>query len=218
MGLQVELFNSSVIIVAHEFNMSIINSIWLYKKGIFTEEELKNRPSLPFLVEAGSEDFNFRLIPDRLEFSINPKYDKPIKVLLKKITKIITELPETPYSATGFNFIYHVLPENNDIGKLSKSLFCFSNTNFCKSFDSDEARFGGYFSKNALGTRLKLDIKPMTLNLPKETKEVLQFSFNFHLKLLEDDNYKTILALFDKWDEAKELSNNILNDGIGNGS
>ncbi len=72
-------------------------------------------------------------------------------------------------------------------------------------------RFGGYFSKDLLGTRFKLDAKPISVTMKNEKKEMLQLAYNFNIRLTQDNDQTTIIDLFNKWDEAKSICQNLTN-------
>ena len=209
MSLTTELIDSNVVIIAHEFNLSIINSVWLFKNKIFTEEELQGRPSLPILVEAQSKDFNFKIVPERLQFSISPKCDNASHLILSKIAKIINLLPHTPYIAAGFNFTYHIFSKDTDFAELNRSLFCQHDSKLFSDFNTDDARFGGYFSKDIIGARLRLDAKPLTIQKQDKKEEKLHLAYNFNIPLSPQDDSNIILGFLEKWDEAKEIAQEI---------
>jgi len=208
----IQLVDSNIVINAYEFNLSIINNVWLYKNKIFTEDELKGQKSLPILVEVRTKNFNLNLVPNRLKFSIKPGYQEPNELLTSIVAKIVKLLPHTPYSASGLNFIYHVIPEDKNIVKLSRSLFFQANSKLMQNFDSEDARFGSYFSKDVIGTRLKLDVKPITVMATGKEEDRLQFAFNFHINFSSNNALDRILNLISKWDEAKNLSDQIMNN------
>lgn len=182
----------------------------IYKNKIFSENELRGQKSLPVLVEVKAKNFHFILVPNRLKFSIHPTYKKANELLISKVANIVKLLPHTPYTAIGLNFLYHVTPKDKDIVKLSRSLFFRAESKLMQNFDSEEARFGGYFSKDVFGTKLKLDVKPITIKATDKKEERLQFAFNFHLEISNNTGYENILNLIEKWDEAKELSDSIM--------
>jgi len=210
-SLTIQLIESNVVIVAHQFDLSTINSLWLLKRKIFTIEELQEKSPLPIIVEARSADFGFLLDPNRLQFWLSPESDKAKELLSSKIAKFIQELPQQRYIATGFNFTYHVISEDNDIGQLTRTLFYQPNSTLCNDFNTSDARFGGYFSKHVIGTRLRLEVKPILWQNNENTEERLQFAFNFNINLSPNDDYTIILDFLQKWDEAKQIVCEIIN-------
>ena len=206
----IDLIEKNIVIVAHEFNLATMNSIWFYKNNIFSEDELKGNISTPLLFEVHSKEFMFRIDPQRIQFSIFSKTEKLEEMMLSKINKIINLIPNSPFSAIGFNFTYHYYSKEQDAGQLSKELFYFKDSKLAQEFNTDDARFGAYFSKNIDEFRLKLDIKPVPLTQKSIRDERIQFSFNFHKAINVNENYNTILVFLKKWKETKQKADSIM--------
>jgi len=100
------------------------------------------------------------------------------------------------------------LLEATDIVAFAKKLFFVSDSKLHNDFDSENCRFGGYMSKPALGGRLKLDIKPLTMKLPGgESTERLQFAFNFHFDVPQSNQaVEVVAATLKQWNPAFELA------------
>lgn len=202
MNHKIKLADKNVVIVADGFNTKIVNNVWLFKNKIFLEEELEGATNLPLAVEVATENFLFTLVPDRLQLSINPDYENAKDLITEKVGKLIKLLPHTPFTAVGLNFTYHITPENGNMHSLSRSLFCNTNSVFCEDFDSENSRFGGYFSRDLIGTKFRLDAKPVKARTDKEAKEILQLSYNFNMDLDGNNDIDSINGLIEKWDEA----------------
>jgi len=211
MNHNIDFVDCNIVIIASTFNVNILNTVWLYKNKIFTEKELQGATCLPVIVEAQSDDFRLHIVPDRLQFSINPKSKNIKKLLSSKIGRVVKLLPHTPFTAAGLNFTYHVTPSDKDIYKLTRSLFCNEQSKLFDDLEEENVRFGGYFSKDLLGTRFRLDAKPISVVMQNEKKEILQLAYNFNISLNQEDDYKTIIDLFDKWDEAKRICQKLTN-------
>jgi len=83
--------------------------------------------------------------------------------------------------------------------------------NSTDDLEEDNVRFGGYFSKDLLGTRFRLDAKPITVAMKNQKKEMLQLAYNFNISLTQDNDQTTIIELFNKWDEAKRICQDLTN-------
>lgn len=201
-----ELKHRNVVVIAKTFNLSIINHVWLFKNGIFSEEELSGCPSIPVLVEARSDDFIFQLTPERLQFSVSPDTDNSDELIKNKIGKIISELPQTPYTAAGINLIYLFDQDKTSYNTLTRFLFCPEDSALYDHFNTPDARFGGYFSKEVLGTRLRLEVRPV---VTETNVEKLRFSYNFHSDLKKAEKPKGVLTHLEKWTEAQHLAQEI---------
>ena len=216
MKISFELFDSNIVVVANTFNMSILNQKWLIDKNIFSIEDFNNGYTFSSVfAQVKSNDFLFTLFPERIQVAVKTEADDAVKLIISKISRIVKELPETPYSAVGFNYVYFAVPLDNDIKAFTRSLFFLPESPLCKNFNDQNARFGGYFSKDVLGSRLKLDVKPIIV--PERSKvedevktEKIQFSFNFHNDLADSNKPKAIVDFFKKWDDAKAFSKNII--------
>ncbi len=211
MNATIELKDCNFVIVANNFNLSIINTVWLFKNQIFTEDELQGSTNLPVMVQLQSEYFQMLLTPDRLQFSVNPDTEGQKDLIKTKIGKLINTLPHTPFVAAGINFTFFITPKDKNIHSLSRSLFFNEQSNLFKDIetDTDDARFGGYFSKDLIGTRFRLDAKPIKVNIPDKGIEAVQFSYNFNIDLSPSDGSEKIFELIEKWDDAKRIAQTI---------
>lgn len=206
----IELVDCNIVIVANDFNVTIVNNIWLYKNEIFTEDELKDSINLPVNVEVRADNCIFSVVPNRLQFNVNTKYADAKELILSKIGKLVKKLPHTPFAATGLNFIYHITPQGDDVGSLSKRLFCNNGAMLFDGLEEQQnSRFGGYFSYDLMGARFRLDAKPIKIAKDGGFDEKLQFSYNFNVDLTSEDPVENIIRLIKMWDEAKEYTKNL---------
>lgn len=206
--MKMEMNPANVVIIARQFNPSIISQYWLIKNGIFTEEEiLPDSIFSPVIANVHSKDCQVLILPEQLQFTFTLADPAAQELLISKLGKIVQALPHTPFVAAGLNFSWQVYDEDNvSSAALGRKLFFRDDSPLYKFFDVDDARFGSYMSRDIVGCRLKLDIKPITVPCPEGTSNRLLFGFNFHLQLTEDDKAESILNLFQKWDEAKETA------------
>jgi len=205
----ISIVNANAIIVAEQFNPSIITQLWLVKNEILSEGDFREGCiSSPMISQINSRQFSLLTLPDRLQFTPNDVRGENGNLVTTKLGHIVTRLPHTPYSGIGLNFIWHLDPEDIGIKELTKAIFFHDNPLF-REFDTEDARYGGYLSRNIFGCRLKLDVKPITIISPAK-KEFLQFVFNFHLDLIDDNWVQEIKSLLAQWDEAKNMSSRIV--------
>ncbi|MDO9229623.1 MAG: hypothetical protein Q8M86_07375 [Syntrophales bacterium] len=206
--MKMEMNPANVVIIARQFNPSIISQYWLIKNGIFTEEEIHpDSIFTPVIANVRSKDCQVLVLPEQLQFTSTLADPAAQELLISKLGKIVQTLPHTPFVAVGLNFSWQVYDEvDSSSAALGRKLFFRDDSPLYKFFDADDARFGSYMSRDILGCRLKLDIKPVTVPCPEGTSNRLLFGFNFHLQLIEDDKAESILNLFQKWDEAKETA------------
>jgi len=204
--MPIDAIGSNLVIAAHNFNPSIFSQLWLVRNQIVGEEEF--RAGCVFsdqAVNVESDQFALLVIPPQMQLVPKVAEEEQACVVAEKGGLIIRALPHTPYTAVGLNFFWLFEPASGDVSAWTRSLFFDSGRKICRFFDPDDARFGAYFSKDTLGCRLKLDIKPITRQVAKETKESVQFAFNFHLDLPQEGN--RIVAAIERqlgiWDAAR---------------
>ncbi len=209
--------NSSVVIIAKDFNISIFKPFWLIKNNIFREEELSGNILItPPAVQIPSKNFQFIVLPDRLQIAIPREYPEAQSDINRIIGGIVTVLPHTPYTAVGLNFNYLVAHEAQDtFSKWERTLFASSFSNKVLSAKDANTRFGSYLSLDALGTRLKIDIKPTNAGENIEAlcnswhpgQNLTRMHFNFHTDVTNTDApAQLVVDKLGKWTESFALS------------
>lgn len=207
----------SIVILAKDFNLSIFKPFWLMKNSIFREEELQgNIVITPPAVQIPTENFQFTVLPDRLQMVIPRPYPNAEDDIARILGQIVKTLPHTPYTALGINFNYLVAPESEDtFSTWNRKLFASPLSNKLQSPKDVNARFGSYFSFDVLGFRLKVDIKPIKAPANIETlckswnsgQDLVRLNFNFHSDVVNTKppaNY--VLDKLGKWAKALSLT------------
>lgn len=211
MDKNVELVSENVVVLANQFNLSIMNQHWLIENCIITQDDLQDSYTFtPVFALAKTKFFQLTLVPERLQIDLNPKTEKKIELIKSKIGTIVDKLPHTPFTALGFNFDYFLTTEDSSVEKYTRSLFFKPDSPLSSQFDEDNAKFGGYFSKDVSGFRLKLDIKPISIKSKDKIMDKIQLAFNFHLDLVGNDKSKTILKYLAKWDSMANITKDIV--------
>lgn len=134
---------------------------------------------------------------------------------INNVFKSIIQKTNVLYSAIGFNSGWFISD--------SEALFSEFNRNFftkeiLKSplydfFNEPNARFGTYMSKDFLGSRLKLDVKPIQVvdeNSPLDGSEFLFFRFNYHKELEREDKHQQLIEILSKWNTYSEETHKII--------
>lgn len=204
MALKKELKNQSIVILANLFNPSIFKSHWLIKNKFLDESEIGNESVFAQQVcDVKSNNFEMLVTMDRLQLKTSYDIELSESILPKTLIPIIERLSEVPYTGIGINFDWLIGAENPLAMKdLNKKLFFKGDMELHNAFNKEDAFFGGYFSTDFEGTRLKLDVKPIS-----EGKEML-FSFNYHVGNVTD--YHQILKSIESWNEFKYHSKSII--------
>jgi hypothetical protein len=213
--------NSNIVIIAKDFNPSIFKPLWLMKNGIFREEELQgNIVIAPITVQVPTKNFQFVVLPDRLQMLIHRHYPDVESDITRVVGGTVKTLPHTPYTAMGLNFTYIIAPEAEDaFDAWNRNLFASPLSNKILSSKETNARFGSYISFNVLETRLKIDIKPVKAVGNLETlckswhtgQDLVRVNFNFHIDVLNTDSpVDSVLKNLGKWTEALTLSQKLI--------
>ena len=73
--MNIVMENSSVVIIAKDFNLSILKPLWLVKNKIFREKELEGDVVVtPPAVQIRSDNYQFMALPDRLQIALPREY------------------------------------------------------------------------------------------------------------------------------------------------
>ena len=210
--MKVEPGTSNAVIVAHQFNPSVVNQLWLVDNGIVARDEFQEGCVFSdMVVNVNAKDFSLFVSPEQLQFA--PKVAEGVEdsVVQNSLGRFVRAVPHTPFAGLGLNFVWGVSDE--DIVTLSRKLFFRPDEPLYKAFDSDNARFGSYMSKDFSGGRLKLDIKPITLKLIEtgESIERIQFAFNFHFDIAPGGHgAEQICDFLKNWNAAVDEAKNLM--------
>jgi hypothetical protein len=211
-----ELFQENVIVTANNFNVMLVNPIWLDEHGIVRRDEIlpDQYAFTPPLVQIATNDFGFLLMENRLQFVLTCEEERKQALIVERVGGFVGLLPHTPYSGLGLNFTWHYQPQQaNAISHIGRQLFFKPDTPLAHEFDSDDAKFGAYYSKNVLGFRLKLSALPVDaarIDIPDQPAvELLQFAFNYHFA---SQSAADIQRALENWSAAKEHSSALINE------
>ncbi len=204
-----ELSSSTAVVVARNFNPSILSQLWLVRQGIVAENDFQQGCMfLDQVSQAETPLFRLTALPQQLHLTPRCPPDDEAAVVLEKLGGIVRALPHTPYMAVGLNFLWHQVTDN--IAELTRSLFFQGGSELFEAFDVADARFGAYLSKNWRSLRLKLDIKPIQFQAGASAQDRLLFAFNFHLDLPNEGAVDKIIAGLKLWQEAQAESRRLV--------
>lgn len=211
---------SNVVIVAENLNPSIFRETWLVKEGVFTECETKDPASFfsSVSVKVLTPDVDFLIVPERLQLTLKTD-EKQDEIIKRVLGTIVNVLPHTPYKAIGFNFHWVLVPlDQSKFPKDTQGMFLSEKNPLRNTFNTEDARFGIYLSKDELEMRLKLDVKPIKGVGGNIGKEALKLHFNFDKSLTNTEKKTEIIhETIDKWLAAKEISENIIKEMLKSG-
>jgi hypothetical protein len=183
-----EPVSGSFVVIANVFNPSIVSQAWLLSQGLVDEAEFGQLSlSTPQVAQHAMRAMDLLVAPERLQLTFPPADGAAPERAARLAREIIEKLPHTPYTAVGMNFDYGIdLPGATFAGVL-RTWFLAEQNPLAARFECDDARFGGYFSKNLEDMRLKLIVLPLALSGVGERQGTLRFQFNFHRDLSTGD-------------------------------
>ncbi|KQB43457.1 hypothetical protein RCH33_559 [Flavobacterium daejeonense] len=163
------------------FNSSKFDRYTFIKNNIFKEDEILNSSIfLPDFVRIETSKCNLIINQNQLILSSKDILSNELSVILSSILNIGDELN---LKASGLNFRYFIeQPFNNEeLDKFINQYFYNPNNPIQMDFnDNRDASFGFYSSKDFENLRLKLDVKPVTIDSGNDNNRNIQFEFNFH--------------------------------------
>ena len=211
-----ELSGSSVVLVAHDVNISIFKPLWLERQGILSGDELSgNFVITPPCVRIPTDRFELLVLPDRIQLRPDKESTQVQDDVMRVLGGIVSTLPHTPFTAVGLNFEFRIaLDEGSKFAAWNKSCFASQYSVDTVGDHVDNARFGTYFSFDVLGMRLKANLAPVTVSEgaygdpkpPTGGREAMLGTFNFHRDLTQPVKTADILETLGRWDKAGPLA------------
>lgn len=200
---------SVAVVVAQQFNPSVMNQVWLVKRGVLEEDDLlEGSVFSDMLVQVRSRFFHMLVLPEQMQFVPAVVAEQQQELLIDKVGTIVQAVPHTPYRGLGLNFNWHLKPGDGDLGRLTRELFATPDRPLYSRFGGDNARFGAYLSKDFCDFRLKLDVKPINVPVNDTIDRRLQFAFNFHAEITEGPDQ--IVERLGHWNEVRQEAKEIL--------
>ena len=226
-SMKTVLAQSTVVVVAHDVNLSIFRPVWLGQNDILTEEELAGEVVVtPVAINVPAGAFNLMIVPNRVQISFSDASANVREVLDRIVGGIVRTLPHTPYSGCGMNFHHFVANTEGDFGDWCRSNFASTVSNRMMPVSAEDPRCGTYVSLDVLGGRLKLDMKPV--KIPEgsvaadgweDQREAMKFSFNYDFSVADSEKpNETLLEVLSRWDDALAHSHTIVASEIGRAS
>ncbi len=219
--MKASLVKCTLVLTANDINLSIFKPPWLSKTGIFHEQELQGKIVLsPMAVQIPTEGFQLTVLPDRIQMAVSPAHDAARADIDRVLGGIVNTLPHTPYAAVGLNFHFLLaVEEHTSISSYTRRSFASPFANGLCEDKAVNPKFGSYFSFDALGARLKADIKPIRVSgqlparddFPKPGDEVVKLDFNYHYDVIDDEaRSEAVLSALGRWEEALRMSQQIV--------
>ena len=121
--------STNIVLLASNYNPSIVSKEWLYQRGIFTET-VSNFVHTPVFALVESEEFSLMVDEQRLQLTVKKVTQDNLNASGGIAERFVDILPETPYKGIGLNYSYtfpkreydlHTILSPND-AKLTKLL------------------------------------------------------------------------------------------------
>jgi len=174
----------NIVILARNYNPSIVSKEWLYQKNII-DEKVANFIHTPPLSFVETERISFVLDEDSLRISLKTVSPEGIEALPKIATKFVSCLPETPFKAIGFNYSYHTASGSSHLRAL---------------FSPNDTKLKRLFSKSyEIGSMVSFQFKEflVSVSAPPARGESARMTvnFNFHSDSQDAEAVKARLRL-----------------------
>ena len=193
MGNPLTLSGTNIVILARNYNPSIVSKEWLYEKNIVSET-VTNFVHTPPLSVVETERISFVLDENRLQISLKSIATESIESLPKIAAAFVSCLPETPFVAVGFNYSYNIPKETSRF----KTLFTLDDTKVRELF-SEACEVGLIVS-----FPFKAFIGRMSAPPARGKATRITIDFNFHSDSRGADEVKRRLKLYPETIEKTE--------------
>ncbi len=176
--------SANVVVLASNYNPSIISKEWLYQKGIFTDT-VSNFIHTPVFALIESEDLSLVVDERKLQITTKKINRDTLNKLITIATKFVDILPETPYKGLGLNYHYTFSRENCDLGTI---------------FSPDNEKLSKLFSATyELGATVVFKFEKFIVTFlvsPSLVKEQqIRATFNFHSNIASLEEVKERLSM-----------------------
>ncbi|CAN5349675.1 hypothetical protein BH09BAC5_BH09BAC5_08440 [soil metagenome] len=200
------------IVAVGEIDINNIDRHFFFSNELFKEGEfLEGTVFLPQLIQIVTASRHIQITQAQMIFSApDPNHDSHE---ISKFAKTVLSLSlGSKIIALGINFHWALrFDESHQI--ITKKFFFNSNNIIEEKFFVDgDPSFGFYASKNILGSRLKLDVKPKQYNTmipPIEEFEAIGVDFNFHIDLDKLNPIQDLNKHLDKYQDFYNLTSEI---------
>jgi hypothetical protein len=159
----------SIVLLATNFNPSIVTKDWLYQNKVVTER-VDNFVNTPVFSVVETEAFSIIVDESRLQWQMKKVTIDDLEAACKKLNTIVNLLPHTPYTALGFNFVFNLKKE-----KCNTNIFYTVNREKIASLTSENFELGVNLLFQFDGFWVMFSVSPR-----RENVENVRVLFNFH--------------------------------------
>lgn len=190
------LGTANIVILARNYNPSIVSKEWLYEKDI-VRETVRNFVHTPVLSLIETERISIVIEEERLQISLKSISYENIDALPRIATEFVSALPETPYVGLGFNYHYRIPKANSQL----EALFSPNDSKLKELFSED------YETGQQVFFRFKGFTVRMSATPKREEDEKLSIGFNFHS---DTPGAKKVIERLKLYANTKEKAEEIL--------
>jgi len=177
------LDQASIVVLAQNYNPSIVSKEWLQRKGVLTGP-VSNFVHAPPVSMVEGVELGLLLDENRLQLVLKQPRTENLDRLTGCANRFVEALPETPYTAVGLNFRFSVRA---------------SSLNQSAILTPKKAKLRQLFGSGyQVGSRITFahDRFRVTAQIPAEggTEEVKYISFNFHAGVTDAAEARQMIA------------------------
>ncbi|MEI8203786.1 MAG: hypothetical protein WCH34_12270 [Bacteroidota bacterium] len=133
----------------------------------------------------------------------------------EKMISIIKSGEIIECTGLGINFNWFITLDFEETShEIGKSFFYSNEIKLIsRFFNTEDAEYGIYVSKDFKNSRLKLDVKPIIYQAiadPSVKNRGFNFAFNFHFDIVNKNDYSEVIEILKKYNDFKEESELII--------
>jgi len=195
MSHAVPLHGTNIVILARNYNPSIVSKGWLYEKNVIIEP-VGNFAHTPIFSSIETDRVSLVLTEDRLQISLRNITPENVEALPRIAAAFVSCLQETPYVAVGFNYHYRILKADSKLEAL---------------LSPDDSKLKELFSEDyEIGEQVFFKFKEFTVRMSaapsRGETERLAIDFNFHSDAPSAKEVEERLELYAKtMEKAQEI-------------
>jgi len=159
----------NIVVLASNYNPSIVSKDWLYQRGIFTEK-VDNFMHTPILAVIENQNFGLVVDEQRLQITIKRITQDNLTNANDIVSRFTDILPETPYKGIGFNYQYAIKEEICNLD----SIFSPKRSKLRATFSQDY-ELGSMIVFSFGGFVTTFTVAPSIIK-----EQPIRISFNFH--------------------------------------
>ncbi len=175
--------HANIVLLASNYNPSIISKEWLYQKGIFAES-VDNFVHTPMLALVENQNFGFVVDEQRLQIVVKRVTQDNLAKSNEMARRFVDVLPETPYKAVGLNYRY-TLTE----GACNLSGLLSPKSTRLKSIFSPDYHLGAMIVFSFENFAVTFTVTPAPTN-----EQPVRIAFNFHANVASVEEVKARFA------------------------